>query len=152
MFCLALRSRSGETQSFPLLLVACGLYYMHSFSRNDDPRCLEFDPRKWQGSDETGGKHRISALLAQAGMGVNSREASGFGMSAPLGPTFGTGPTAPSGGARKTEEPVLVGSPTGQMLNSSSCLPCKRGIIIISLHIGEQKLTEIRRLAQDPIF
>lgn len=117
MFCLALCSHSGETKSFPLLPMTCGLYYMHSFSRNDDPRSLEFDPRKWQGNDETGGKHRISALLAQAGMGVNSREASGFSMSPPLGPTFGTAPTAPSSKVRKTEEPVLAGSTTGQMLS-----------------------------------
>lgn len=56
-------------------LVACSTPM--SFSRNDDPRSLEFDCRKWQGNDGTGYDHRISALLVQAGMGDNSRGASG---------------------------------------------------------------------------
>lgn len=38
-------------------LVACSTPM--SFSRNDDPRSLEFDCRKWQGSDGTGYDHRI---------------------------------------------------------------------------------------------
>lgn len=63
-----------------------------SFGWNDDPRRLEFDPRKWQEDDRTGDDHRISDHK----MGINNREASSFCTSPLPGPTFGTAPTAPA--------------------------------------------------------
>lgn len=45
------------------------------------------------------------------------------------------------------EESVLAGPPMGQVLNWSSYLACKWGIIILTLR--NQKLTVIKQLAQD---
>lgn len=126
-----------------LWLVAC--ITPISFSWNDDPRSLEFDPRKWQRDDGTGDDHRISDHR----MGINSREASGFCTHPPPGPTFGTVPTAPSSGVRKMEEPILAGLPTGQVHHWSFYLPCRWDIVILMLCIRKQKLTEIKWLVQD---